>query len=229
MNLFEIREKEIFTILKNLYKNDFVLIGGYAVNAYTLPRFSVDCDIVIMGKEKLFDIEKILVENKYILRESDKTASRYYGEFVRYEKELAYQFKVSMDILVNAVLDRRSNATFTASWVFDNSKKRILRGKTINEELSIRIINQDALIAMKCVSCRSTDIRDVFMLIVHADNFAWIKEEIQKRTDFRSHAQIIREKICSSAFKNNLQGVYGYVDEKIFEKHQKKILEFCKS
>ncbi len=228
MNLFEIREKEIFTILKNLHEQDFVLIGGYAVNTYTIPRFSVDCDIVVMGKEKLSEIGKILVENKYILREVDKTASGYYGEFVRYEKELAYQFKVSMDILVNAVLDRRSNATFAASWVFENSEKRILRGKTINEEISLRIINSNALIAMKTVACRSTDIRDVFMLIVHVDNFAWIQQEIQKKVDFKSYAKMIREKICSSAFKNNLQGVYGYVDEKMFEKHQKKILEFCK-
>ena len=43
---FQIREDEIFKTLKKILKYSFVLIGGYAVNAYTLPRFSIDCDIV---------------------------------------------------------------------------------------------------------------------------------------------------------------------------------------
>jgi len=47
MELLQIREKEIFETLKKIKKSEFVVIGGYAVNAYTLPRFSVDCDIVI--------------------------------------------------------------------------------------------------------------------------------------------------------------------------------------
>ena len=41
------REKQILEILQKLPKNEFSLIGGYAVNAYTLPRFSIDCDLVL--------------------------------------------------------------------------------------------------------------------------------------------------------------------------------------
>jgi hypothetical protein len=40
---------------------DFVIIGGYAVNAYTLPRFSVDCDIVIKDENELRKIEEVLL------------------------------------------------------------------------------------------------------------------------------------------------------------------------
>ena len=62
-DLFQLREKEIFETLRKLKDRNFVLIGGYAVNAYTLPRFSVDCDIVIY-KDDLESIAKdLLVHN----------------------------------------------------------------------------------------------------------------------------------------------------------------------
>ena len=51
MDLLQIREKEIFETLKTISEFNFVLIGGYAVNAYALPRFSVDCDIVLRDKK----------------------------------------------------------------------------------------------------------------------------------------------------------------------------------
>lgn len=51
-DLFSLREQEIFRILKEISECEFVLIGGYAVNAYALPRFSVDCDIVIKDDMK---------------------------------------------------------------------------------------------------------------------------------------------------------------------------------
>lgn len=56
IDLFSKREKEIFESLKVLKDKRFVVIGGYAVNAYTLPRFSVDCDIVVNKKDDLIEI-----------------------------------------------------------------------------------------------------------------------------------------------------------------------------
>ena len=50
--IFEEREKLIFELLEKLKGIDFVLIGGYAINAYTLPRFSVDCDLVVRNKTR---------------------------------------------------------------------------------------------------------------------------------------------------------------------------------
>ena len=65
MDLLQIREKEIFEVLKKIKKHQFVVIGGYAVNAYTLPRFSVDCDIVVLDKKELEKIEKTLLKEGY--------------------------------------------------------------------------------------------------------------------------------------------------------------------
>ena len=219
---FQIREDEIFKTLKKIIRCRFVLIGGYTVNAYTLPRFSIDCDIVVKEKAELKKIEKELADYK---KEKTDDHESYHGEFLRYEKELKKNFSVSMDILFNRILDRQTNSSFEADWVFENSKITEIKGKTIQNKLKLRVINVDALIAMKIVSCRETDIRDVFMLILKAKDTDWIKEEVSKRYDFKDRFNKIKDKIASKQFKDNLQGVYGKIDIILFEKHKKTFLE----
>lgn len=222
MDKLSLREKEIFEALKKIKQFKFVVIGGYAVNAYTLPRFSVDCDLVIRDHAELHKIEKILVDSGY---QKMKGVSNlpYHGKFERYEKEIAQNFRVSMDVLIEEVLDRQTNARFSAEWVFENSKIRILRGKTINEELKLSIINPEALIAMKMISCRSTDIRDVFLLINSTRDKTWIRKEVSERHDFNERLSKLIAEIASKQFKDGLQGVFGVIDEKIFSRNKKMI------
>ena len=224
MDMLQLREKEIFETLKEIRKHDFVVIGGYAVNAYAFPRFSVDCDIVIADKPQLLPIEKELGRIRYVKEPTDKMNLPYHEEFRRYEKVIARNFRVSVDIMIKYVSDRTTHALFAAEWVFKNSSIRMLKGKTITEELRLRIINPDALIVMKFISCRSTDVRDIFMLMPQAKDIKWIKEEISKRCSFNEEFERVRDKITSSKFKDDLHGVYGKVDDKVFEKHRKAVL-----
>ncbi len=62
------------------------------------------------------------------------------------------------------------------------------------------------------------------MLAPLVKNKKWIQEEIAKQVNFLAHFSTIKEKIESAEFRNNLQGVYGYVDQKTFEKHQRAVL-----
>jgi len=226
--MLQLREKEIFETLKKINKFNFVVIGGYAVNAYTLPRFSVDCDIVVKNKDELKEIKEILISSGYKIKEDNKNKTPYYGDFLRLEKDIGNNLKVSMDILIKKVLDRQTNTTFSAEWVFENSKRKTLKGKTIAEELKLRIINIDALFIMKFVSCRLTDIRDIFMLAPNIKNKEWIKKEISKKYYFNKLFLKVKEKITSRQFKDNLQGVFGIIDNKVFQKHQKAILNLSK-
>ncbi|MBI2124355.1 hypothetical protein HYT92_01050 [Candidatus Pacearchaeota archaeon] len=167
MDMLQLREKEIFETLKKIKNCSFVLIGGYAANAYTLPRFSVDCDLVVEDKAEAAKIGKRLVKINYA-RATDTDLVQYHEEFLKYEKIIMKNFKVSVDILIANVSDRLTKGIFSAEWVFKNSAVRALKGKTIQEQLKLRIINIDALLAMKIVSCRNADIRDVFMLMPQA-------------------------------------------------------------
>jgi len=223
MEMLQIREREIFETLKKIKIYEFAVIGGYAVNCYTLPRFSVDCDIVVEDDFELDKIEKNLMKSGYIKSKSNADMP-YHGKFIRYEKTIN-NFKVSMDILFREIVDRQTNASFEAGWVFKNSSLKILKGKTITESLKLKVINLDALVVMKILSCRTSDIRDIFMLMPQAKDRKWIKEEVSKRYNFEDRFIKIRDKITSEKFKNDLQGVYGYIDENIFNKHKKAVLE----
>ncbi|MBI1935342.1 hypothetical protein HYS31_02775 [Candidatus Woesearchaeota archaeon] len=207
MDLLQLRENEIFEALKKIKNCIFVVIGGYAVE----------------GKAEAAKIGKELIKINYV-RSTDTDLVQYHEEFLKYEKTIMKNFKVSVDILIANVSDRLTKGIFSAEWVFRNSAVRALKGKTIQEELKLRIINMDALLAMKFVSCRNADIRDVFMLMPQAKDAGWIKSEVSERCEFKGRFQKIKDKITSIEFKNNLQGVYGYVDSKVFEKHKKAVL-----
>ena len=224
MELLQLREKEVFDTLKKIKNQKFAVIGGYAVNAYTMPRFSVDCDIVTENKNGTVEITRELDKLNYE-RAKNTDFGPYSGDFLRYEKIIKKNYNVSFDILIKNVYDRQTKAVFTGEWVFKNSALRILGGKTITEELKLRIVNPDALIVMKFVSCRNADIRDVFMLIPQAKDVEWVKKEISERVNFKDRFSKINGKIASKQFKDNLQGVYGYIDKKLFEKHKKAVFE----
>src|SRR3989338_1834036 len=162
MDLLQLREKGMFETLDKIRNFKFAVIGGYAVNAYTLPRFSVDCDIVLENDIEAKRIGKEL--EKFGYKRKGAETEQYDGKFVRYEKEIQKNFRVSMDILVSNVFDRNTKADFSAKWVFENSAARLVKGKTIPEKLRLRVISIDALIVMKFISCRTVDIRDIFML-----------------------------------------------------------------
>lgn len=223
MDMLQIRENEVFESLKKMKGLKFVVIGGYAVNSYTLPRFSVDCDIVVEEGTESAKIDTILTELGYDKKESSKTG--YLARFERYEKELRDSFKVSFDILIGEVLDRQTRVSFSAGWIFKNSDIKTLRGKTIIEKLDAKIINIDALFVMKLISCRSTDIRDLFMLAPNLKDMDFIRKEVSSRYDFNERIRKVKEKVTSKKFKDGLQGVYGLLNTEIFEKSVNAILE----
>lgn len=224
MEDLQVREKEIFETLKKIKGYDFVVIGGYAVNAYTLPRFSVDCDIVVKDSVELKKISKELEKTGYVKKEENKIQAPYTGEFLRYEKEIRKNFSVSIDILIGVVFDRQTNVKFSAGWIFKNSKNRMLKGKTISENLKLMVIDIDALMVMKFISSRNTDIRDIFMLVDKLEDPFKVVKEINSFHNFNQNFLKIKQIITSKDFKNNLQGVFGYIDIKIFDKHKKKFL-----
>ncbi len=217
MEVLQIREKEVFETLKKLNGLEFVVIGGYAVNAYTLPRFSVDCDIVVMDKTELAKVETALLGLGYYRKTSNAETDSI--DFARYEKKISGFFRVSFDILVKDIFDRQTNVRIPAGWVFRNSEIHSLKGKTIAEDMKVRIVNLDALFVIKMISCRSTDMRDLFMMAPMVRDRKWIKAEVESMCDFKERFNRLKSKISSKEFRNGLQGVYGLVDESTYAKN----------
>lgn len=224
----EKREKEIFKTLKKINSITFVVIGGYAVNVYALPRFSVDCDIVVRGDKDALKIGKILINLGYSKEEKSKVKTPYHSEFIRYEKTIDIEFKVSFDILIGKVVDRQTGVVISAEWIFYNSSEKELRGKVVVDKINVMVPNVEALVVMKLLSCRSTDVRDIFMMIDKVTDNDFITKEVSERIDFSKKFNKLKDKIISKDFKNNLQGVFGFVQETAFEKNKELILKLEK-
>jgi len=156
------KENDIFGILQKFINKDlnFIIVGGYAVSAFK-HRFSVDADIVVKSEDlpKFEDILRKTGFKKTITKELENV---YSSKFIRYEKDQA-----SVDILIDALASRTTNASFSFNLIFDNSIKKKITG--IEKEIFARIPVKELLIAMKIHSGRLTDFRDIAALAKDSD------------------------------------------------------------
>ena len=213
--MLELREKEILRVLERIKELNFVLIGGYAINSYTQPRFSVDCDLVSLNKEDAEKIKNALMEEGYAEKELPPNMP-YTGQFLCLAKKIG-EYKIPFDILIGGVIDRKTGSKFPAKWIYDNSEVRVLQGKSMPAKIKLRIAKPDALIIMKIASGRKSDLRDVFMLLEKEINPGFVMQEIKKH-DLSEKLGRFKEYIASKGFRDSLQGVFGKVDEAAFKR-----------
>ena len=156
------KENDIFEILQKFIDAglEFIIVGGYAVSAFKY-RFSVDADIV-MKSEGLSDFENILKKKGFKKTITKQLENNYSSKFIRYEKEQA-----NVDILIDALASRTTNASFSYELIFNNSIKKRIIG--IEKEVIARIPVKELLIVMKLHSGRLTDFRDIAALAKDAD------------------------------------------------------------
>lgn len=218
--MLELREKEILSTLEKIKNFDFVLICGYAVNVYTQPRFSVDCDIVVQNKEEAKKIRIVLEKEGYREKEINPNIP-YHGEFLCLVKKIN-DYSVPFGILIGNVIDRDTGLKFPAEWIFENSKKQTLVGKANLIKIDLKVANPEILIIMKLAASRISDFRDIFMLLDENINLEYVFSELKT---YRLYDKLrkFREYVTSKSFKDSLQGVFGKIDEKVFNKIIQKI------
>lgn len=220
---FEEREREILAVLKAIPKSkDYLLVGGYAVNAYTLPRFSIDLDISLPKKE--LDYFRKMLEGLGYKKITNFKGLPYSGEFERFDKKVD-GINVSMDLLINGVASRQTGAAYGFNYLKENSEIKEIQCRTGNAEA--RVADKAVLAALKINSARKTDIRDLFMLCREGVDAEKIKKHLERvpAEKVREHIAAVKEAIGQEQFKDSVQGVFGLVDEKSFRKAKKKVGE----
>ena len=70
------------------------------MSAYTLPRFSVDCDLVVKDMKIAKRIVGILQKRGFSVVTKSQVESKYEGSFMRLEKIIEGAYKLSFDLLV---------------------------------------------------------------------------------------------------------------------------------
>ena len=193
------KENEIFGILQKFIDKDlnFIIIGGYAVSAFK-HRFSVDADIVIKSEDlpKFEDILRKTGFKKTITKELENV---YSSKFIRYEKDQA-----SVDILIDALASRTTDASFSFNLLFDNSIKKKITG--IEKDIFARIPVKELLIVMKIHSGRLTDFRDIATLAKDSDlslirKFLFIGDLKVINENLHKLNQIVNDKNFVDSFK----------------------------
>lgn len=196
------REQEVMKILALLIdkKLDFIVVGGYAVSSYK-KRFSIDLDLVVK-EEDLAKFEELLEKEGFSLHYEKKIDLIYGEDFKRFMKKIR-NLPVDIDLLINALVSR----TTDASWGFDYIKKNSVKRKLNN--LEFLTPEKELLIAMKLHAGRLADIRDVVALMpcnkeklkrhLLKGNIKELKQSMRKQLSFLEKEQ----------FDDSFKGIFG--------------------
>lgn len=198
------REAEVIRIIKVLASrsNNFVLIGGYAINALTSHRFSVDCDIVIDSKG-IREIEDILKEEGYNAETGVKKQAIYGARMKKYVKAVGVR-EVSVEVFPKEVSCRQTNATWSFGLLMKHSAKLRVVGLTDSAEALVP--EKELIMAMKIHAGRDTDLRDLAMLSERADwesvnNFASAGDLNKVKKQIEAAIAIIGKREFESSLK----------------------------
>jgi hypothetical protein len=161
------REAEVIRILKVLSSesDSFVVIGGYAINALTSHRFSVDCDLVTDSKG-LKKIDDILENEAYEALVGVQKHEVYGIRMKKYVKRIGGK-PVSVEIFPREVSCRQTNGKWSYTLIQKNSSRSRVIGMT--DSTQALVPRRELLLAMKVHAGRDTDLRDVTMLSERVD------------------------------------------------------------
>ena len=196
------REQEVMRMLNLLLdkKLDFIVVGGYAISTYK-KRFSIDLDIVIK-EEDFKDFEKLLEKEGYVLHYEKEIALLYGENFKRFMKKMK-NLPVNIDILINGLVSRTTEATWGLNYIKRHSVKRKLN----NSEFLTP--ERELLLAMKFHSGRLSDIRDIVALM--PCNKEKLKQHLLNG-DVKKLKQSMKTQACflnKPQFDDSFKGIFG--------------------
>jgi len=209
------REKEVLRLIWLFIENKFkfIVVGGYAISTYK-KRFSVDLDVVIQEND-LPKFEKFLLKEGYSICYEKEIALLYGEKFKRFRKKMN-DLPVDVDLLINGLVSRTTDAT----WSFENIEKNSQRRRLDNLEFLTPI--RELLISMKMHSGRLSDIRDIVALMpcdknklrefLLRGNLSNLKDSVKKQLSFLEKPQ----------FDDSFKGIFG------IKVYNKKEIEFAK-
>ena len=217
----EERERLCIEVIRK-FPRKFVLIGGYATSAFEFPRFSVDLDLVVQGKD-LKEFEKVLEKEGFeLIQEAGEFSEVYKGKFIRFEKKVN-ALPVSVDLFVDMVQSRQTNAAYSFAYLWKNSEIRRIVGSGVKEYGEARVADREMLIALKINSLRKADQRDIISLCGGTLDIFRLSKHLERapRERILGHMDILLKTLADPKSRDSIKGVFGISDDvykKIIEK-----------
>jgi hypothetical protein len=201
------RETEIIRILRVLSEatDGFVVIGGYAVNAFGQHRFSVHCELATT-RDNVPVIDAILLGEGYEFRKNEVRPP--IGVTIReYSKSVGGE-SVSVELFVDTVVSTTTRGIWSYKFIQDNSVEGIVVGAT--DSTPSRVAQRNLLVAMKLHLGGTQDFADVVMLSERID---W--KTVAKCAACGSKEQLIEQinsairEISSAKFASDLKSTFA--------------------
>ncbi len=199
------RENKIFEVLQEFVKAslNFIVVGGYGVSAYK-HRFSVDADLIIKTSD-VSKFEEILKRKRFIETIVKDLDHIYAPKFIRYKTK--EKFSVSIDLLINGIGSRDTDASFSFEEIKRYCKKRRIIG--IEKEVICLVPEKEILVIFKLHAGRLTDLRDIVALSKGID-ISLIKKLIfrGKKESVKENIKKLLKLIKDEDFMNSFKGTF---------------------
>lgn len=211
------RERACFDLLREVSGYDVVLIGGYAVSAYGLPRFSVDLDLVVEASE-LPGIHATLRGRGFAPLRRWDGGGVFASRSERWTPGVGRP-AVAVDLFIGGVADRVSGITRPFGELRQASSRRTIRGLDPASVADALVPNRETLLALKLQVGRLVDLRDIAVLAGGPFDKAALAAFLSPvpRDLLATHAQRLLSAIETREFRNSLKGVY-MLDDRSFER-----------
>jgi len=164
---FEDRSNALVDLLDELSEREesFVLVGGYAVSSFN-TRFSTDLDVVV-APDDTQSFETFLESNGFERIARQEKHWEYATAVIEYEKRPAPNRPIGVDLLVNGLGCRQTEAQWSFEYLRGHSSERQIHGQS--NSTTARVVDGSVLAAAKLHSGRATDIRDVVAIAEDVD------------------------------------------------------------
>lgn len=219
----KIEEREELCIgLIREFPKKFILIGGYAISAFEFPRFSVDLDLVVKGKD-LKGFKSVLEKEGFkLVQETGEFSRAYKGKFIRFEKKVN-ALPVSVDLLVDMVQSRQTSAAYSFDYLWNHSEVRRVVGSGVKQYAQARVANREMLIALKLNSMRKADQRDIISLCSRDLDISRVLKHLERapRDRILNHIDILLKTLEDPKSRDSIKGVFGISDD-VYEKNLEK-------
>lgn len=225
------RERVCWELLKKLPQK-FVLIGGYAASSFDFPRFSVDLDLVIRGKDVGLFSGILKREGFRLVKDLGDFSKFYKGRIMKFEKKVD-ALPVSADLFIDMIQARQTDAAYSFEYLWKNSEIRKVVGVGVKDDVEARVASREMLIALKINSMRRADQRDIISLCNGTIDVTNVLNHL-KRVDeekILNHLDILVATLEKPESKDSIKGVFGISDQvykRMMDKAKKEILSIRK-
>jgi len=211
------REKACLQLLRKLPEK-FVLVGGYATSSFDFPRFSVDLDIVIAERDQKKFSQVLKEEGLKLIKEVGDFSRFYKGRMIRFEK-IGDGPPVRVDLFVNMIQSRQTDATYTFDYLWRNSERRNVIGYGVRESVQTRVADREMLIALKINSMRTADQRDIIALCNGEVDVKKVMRHLKRcpKEKILAHLDILIEILENPKSKDSIKGVFT-ISDKVYKK-----------